>query len=143
MNQFENQAIETAVIEILDMEKVDYSSKTTKAELLWSTLVCLLQRRKVYQFYRIKGILDVFRAACYLYDLYLDKEKITSFFILRERTASIFSKAGVDKETQDKIFQMCECCLGEDALAEFLIPQKGYPDDLFADALFMCQLIKE
>lgn len=104
---------------------------------LMNVVTKLAGRRKVKDLYNAKDIFDIFYASAYLYQLFYEENKISTLFLLRERTPELFIEHGVDLETQNRIFQMCECFLGEDAPADFLIPQKGYPDDLFADAVYI------
>lgn len=139
---FENKDIKEAVEEIIGN---DYILKVLekRAEELMYYVDALMERRKVKQLYELKQVTDILLASAYLYEVYYEEGKISTLFLLREKAGAIFDAHNVDKDTQDKIFQMCECHMGEGALADFLIPQKGYPDDLFADAIFLMELVSK
>lgn len=119
----------------------DYYQKN--AEELINVIDKLMIRRKVKDLYEIKEITNILYSSAYLYLLFYDNTKLTSLFLLRETAGSIFDQHEIEKETQLRIFQMCEGFMGEDSVIDFLIPQKGYPDDLFADAVYILSLIKE
>lgn len=136
---FENQDIKAAVEEIIGNPYI-LELRQKHVDKLMFYVDALMERRKTKHLYTVKQIIDIILASAYLYEIYYEENKISTLFLLREKTSAIFDKHNVDKDTQDKIFQMCECHMGEDALADFLIPQKGYPDDLFADAIFLMEI---
>lgn len=134
--EFLNKNLENAVKEIVENNEVICQD----AQKLMAYIDQVMIRRKVKDFYRAKDMIDLLFASAHLYRIYYQDNKISTLFLLREKTRDIFDKHLIDRDTQDKIFQMCECHMGEDSLADFLIPQKGYPDDIFADAIFIMNL---
>lgn len=136
---FEDLNLKAAVEEIIGTEQLE--AHKAHADKLMFYIDALMERRKAKHLYTVKKIIDVLLASAYLYRLYYKENKISTLFLLREKTGAIFDAHNIDKDTQDKIFQMCECHKGEDALADFLMPQKGYPDDLFADAIFFMEMV--
>lgn len=137
MITFENESLAIVVDEILNKYAPDKNQSVKHAEALWVYVDLLMNRRKVRDLYEVKGITDILKASCYIYNLFVCPERVSTFLLLREKTKVVFDAYGIPVDLQDKIFQMCECHLGEESPLDFLIPQKGYPDDLFADALFM------
>lgn len=133
------QAVKTIIQELTDK---DFEVLKAHAECLMDYIYALMERRKVKQLYDVKNVTDVLLASAYLYQAFYVPNCISTLFLLREKSKAIFAQYNIESDTQDKIFQMCECHAGEDSLAEFLIPQKGYPDDLFADAIFMMSLLE-
>lgn len=144
MYEFSSEAFKNAVEKvILTYSNQEVNKAKEKADALMEIAIDLMKRRKVYQLYEVKNILDIFYASAHLYDLFIEENKISTFFLLREKASSIFDTFNIDKETQNKVFQMCECHQGEDSIADFLMPQKGMPDDLFADALYIQNYIQK
>lgn len=138
MITFENEQLKLAITDILNLNFQDGGEVfQLQAEKLWPYVEKLMIRRKVKDLYDMKGVTDILKASCYLYNAFIIPESISSFLFLREYTSGTFSMYNIPEETQHKIFQMCECHMGEESPLDFLIPQKGYPDDLFADAVFI------
>ena len=140
MYEFENSDLKKAVEAIVASASKSLTQVEDEANKLMGYVIQLTKRRKVYDLYKVKGVLDICYASAYLYKLFVIPNKISTYFLLREKTVSLFDEANISKDIQDKIFQMCECHMGEDGLADFLIPQKGMPDDLFADAIYIMNL---
>lgn len=102
----------------------------------------LIERRKVKDLYTTKKVDELLYAAAFIYDLYIDTNSISSILKLREKTIHIFEGAGVSDNIRDCIFEICEGYEGEDTKIVQFIPQKGSPHDLFADAIFINNLLK-
>lgn len=107
--------------------------------MILNVLEKLLIRRKVFNYYEENGINEQFVAAAFLFRAFSNPNDIPSIFILRQKAQKVFSKNNVPAEIQRGVLQICENYKGEDSLMESLIPQKGYPDDIFADAIWICE----
>lgn len=113
-----------------------------KKELL-AMIDVLIERRKTGSLYRTKRIDELIYASAFIYDLYVYENAISSLLLLREKTAPIFEQLEVQDNIRDYIYEICEGYQGEDTKIVQFIPQKGSPHDLFADAIFITNLLKK
>lgn len=108
---------------------------------LLNTIDRLIARRKVKDLYETKRVNEVIYAAAFIYDLYVVNNLISSILYLREKTSCIFDKLNVQENIRDYVLEICEAYQGEDTEIIQFMPQKGSPHDLFADAIFINNLL--
>ena len=133
--EIKNKNLKKAVEHFIETEGITIDK--WKIKRLHEIIEKLMTRRKVNMLYEQKGITDLLAASSMLYDVYVVEGSVASFFILRDTIQDILDVYGIASDVQEMLFQMCESFKGEDSPIAQLIPQKGYPDDLFADAVWI------
>lgn len=135
--KIKNEKLKKAVEHFIDMEGLTIDKR--KVQRLQEVIEKLMARRKVDVLYEQKGITDLLIASSMLYDAYVVEGSVASYFILRDTMQETLDEYEIPDDVQQMLFQMCESFKGEDSPIAQLIPQKGYPDDLFADAIWICE----
>lgn len=133
--QIKNEKFKEAVEHFIESEKLTID--TWKVRALQEIIEKLMIRRKVDLLYEQKGITDILAASTMLYDAYVIENSVASFFVLRDTMKETLDEYEIPEDVQEMFFQVCESFKGEDSPIAQLIPQKGYPDDLFADAIWI------
>lgn len=140
MLEIQNKNFKDAIDFFLESERIPVN--TYKILMLQDIIEKLMARRKVDVLYKQKGITDILAASTFLYGTYVVEDSVASFFVLRDKMQKILNDFEISNEVQEMLFQMCESFKGEDSPIAQLIPQKGYPDDLFADAIWIYENFK-
>lgn len=140
MLSIQSECVLKSVDEIMALLEPERAKQIkANAPIILDVLEKILIRRKVLNYYEEKKVSEQLVAAAFLFNAFVEPDDIPSIFILRQTAREVFSRNDVPADIQRGILQICENYKGEDGLMDTLIPQKGYPDDIFADAIWICE----